>query len=469
VAAPLLLRPPSAPLPGWALYAAWATAIAAALVLAATGPWWAPLLVPGLILGVLLVTRAVRYPLLNLGLLLVLFALASRNEGGIGIAEVAFAAYYVPYLLCWYVTRLFVFREPLVQQRGDLAVLGLLGLALLGGVYGAVAGAHPSVLMGELGSFSLLAFYFPFREIAVRDRKGLNWLLGALVVLGVIAVSRNVFAFVQVLTSAPDLRGIAIARVVVNEVLIYFAATAALGGMLYLSRGTSMRRVAWHGAFLLCAVGVVLTQFRAFFLGLAVACAVAFLLTDGKRRLHLLAAAVFALVTMGAMAYAAIGDLFVVFMVGIFERTLSIGTASQDDISFINRFFEYERVWELIRERPLLGHGFGVEFGFYDAIDQATWTKAYVHNAYLHLWYKMGLVGLGIWCYVCALASWRGFWALRRGGDDVSRAAGVFVLCSLAGLSVAALASVLFNTDTIMPLAICLAVGAGLAHRRQTA
>jgi len=392
-----------------------------------------------------------------------LFIMASGNDPGVGVPELIFGGFYIPYLVGWYALRILVYREPLVQQRGDVAMLALFGVVALGAAMGLVTGNRPGQIISEAASFSLLGFYFPVREFCVRHRGGVVWVLGLIVAAGLVAVTRNILNFTDVVASAIDLRGVAAGRVADNEVIIYVATVAAASGTLFLRgwRGQALGFV----CFLLCFTGLVLTQFRAYYLAFGLAAGVAFLLLDGGRRRRLVGAVLLALVGIVGVAAVLVGDLLMVFVVGVIDRMLTIGSASTQDLSLLNRFLEYERAWELIWQSPVVGHGIGAEFGFYDAVYSATWVKGFIHNAYLQLWYKLGAVGLGVFLYLCALTAVRGFRAHRRAPADQDRAAGLFLLAMLCGLALAALVTVLFNTDTTFPLALCFGVGAAIAQR----
>lgn len=401
---------------------------------------------------------AVKWPAFHYGLLFSLFVYAAGNAAGVGLPELAFGLYYIPFLAWWFTSRLVIYNEPIIKQKGDLAILVFLALLPVFVVHGLVAGGKASVAVSELASFGLLAFYFPLREFCEREPKGRRWLVAFLVAIGIVATLRNFVTLASVFAASPDLRGIAFGRATQAEVLIFSSSVAAAAGMLFVRKKAHI--VLATGGFLMCSLGVLVTQYRSYYLGLIVALGVLFLVSNRPMRIRLTAIVVGSGTVAIVVAIAALGDLALLILGGLFERAASIGTASEQDISFINRFNEYAVVLQLILQSPIIGHGLGSEFGFYDAIFNFTWVKPYVHNGYLHIIYKMGIVGFSIMGYVVLIALVRGWKAARMSLDPDVRLGAAFAVAMIVGLGVAATATVLYNTDMMLPMTAALALSA---------
>jgi O-antigen ligase len=82
---------------------------------------------------------------------------------------------------------------------------------------------------------------------------------------------------------------------------------------------------------------------------------------------------------------------------------------------------EYGAVWDEIKQHPLAGSGFGTEY-----VGSWTTVRAWCHNAYEWIWWRLGLIGLA--AFVCfiggAAAAARGA-ARRLDGDNRSLALGL--------------------------------------------
>jgi O-antigen ligase len=413
-----------------------------------------------------ILVAAIRWPAFHYGVLFALFVYAAGNAAGVGIPEVAFGVYYIPFLAWWYISRLAIYHEPIIRQQGDIAILVFLALLPVFAVYGLLAGGKPSIAISELASFGLLAFYFPFREFCEREPHGRRWLIGFLIAIGIIATLRNFVTLASVFAASPDLRGIAFGRATQAEVLIFTSSVAAATGMLFVRKKAHI--VLATGCFLVCSLGVLVTQYRSYYLGLVVALGVLFLVSSRPMRIRLTAIVVGSGIIAVGVAVLVLGDLALLILGGLFERAASIGTASEQDISFINRFNEYAVVVQLIINSPIIGHGLGSEFGFYDAIFNFTWVKPYVHNGFLHLLYKMGIVGFALMGYIVVVALARGWKAARHAHDPDVRLGAAFAVAMIIGLGVAATATVLYNTDMMLPMTLALALCASVRSPQQS-
>lgn len=80
-------------------------------------------------------------------------------------------------------------------------------------------------------------------------------------------------------------------------------------------------------------------------------------------------------------------------------------TQGLQDISVTDRIYETQRVWDMIRQNPILGWGYGTEFLKYDVLFRRTSSvTSYIHNGYLAIWFKNGIIGLfAILAYVMTL------------------------------------------------------------------
>ncbi len=80
--------------------------------------------------------------------------------------------------------------------------------------------------------------------------------------------------------------------------------------------------------------------------------------------------------------------LFVQRFTGIFAQDTSEG-----NLSLEIRAVENVKVWEEISEFPIFGYGPGAEIDFRFAANGNTETRSFIHNGYLWLWHKFGILG----------------------------------------------------------------------------
>lgn len=90
------------------------------------------------------------------------------------------------------------------------------------------------------------------------------------------------------------------------------------------------------------------------------------------------------------------------------SSTNIVGAGVQQDSSINHRYYIWQVTWEMIRQHPLLGNGYGTYAQRFVEVRQALqergafpvqgWTSSldapYAHNEYLQVWAESGLVGL---------------------------------------------------------------------------
>ena len=444
------------------LVVGFALALGVSFAAALLAPEWAWLF-PAALLGGVAVAALPRRSETPLLLLLALFALVSGHSEGLEPQEVLFALAQFGYLAWWFWTRAVVFRAPLVRDAGDALMLAFLAYVPLSLGLTVLFRGEIATAATECLSLSLLGLYFPLREVLDKG-DGLRLVVALTLAFGAVATVRVLGSVRAALSDAEYAWQVAQGRVPMNETLLYSASLLTLC-LSALADRWRVRLLLLMG-FTLFTLGLVMTQWRAYYIGWAVALGAVVAWGSGRVRWRVVQVGVLAGVVGSALAIAVLGETVIVAAVGIAERVLSIGTATSTDVSLLNRFLEYRAVWPRLMESPVFGHGPGVTFGFYDAIFKATWVKSYVHNTYLILWFKFGLIGLvsflGVWAYSFATA----LRLSRTAPAALDRSVALFVAAALGGLAVSSLVSVaLVTDDTAYNFAVLFALSAGLRSR----
>jgi O-antigen ligase len=281
-----------------------------------------------------------------------------------------------------------------------------------------------------------------------------------------------IYVFVQIVlllqsafADAEQAWQIARGRVAMNEMLLLIP---ALWTAAFAARAERLNHwLLFAAAFAIFAVGVLLTQWRAYYIDLALGLGLLMLALRGRERGRLVGFIALGLLGVALVGVLLFSDLVAPVALGLADRILSIGTATQTDISLLNRLLETAQVWELIKANPIVGYGLGVEFGFYDAISRSTWVKTYVHNGYLMLWYKFGVLGL-----VAILLVWfRSIGAALRTAREAARPAFERTVALFAGISLIsilpshAVSATFVTGDTVLMFAVLTGLAAGLEAR----
>jgi O-antigen ligase len=240
---------------------------------------------------------------------------------------------------------------------------------------------------------------------------------------------------------------------------ILFASALVVG--LLTNRGA-------HGSLLLFCLavlmsGLVVTFARDAWLSFVVAGASAVVLArrPGRNRLIVGAALAGCLVVMVPVATGSSTHI----LDNVSARFLSI-TDYEKDVSAQHRFNEWQADLAMINARPLAGNGLGATVAFYSPMYQGDqegfWTETfYMHNSYLWLGAKTGLIGLMLFLALIIMPVVAGIGALRRMEDGRERACVVGLIAGLIAVAVSAMFASMLTSDHGTPL---LAVVIGCLH-----
>ena len=367
---------------------------------------------PALLLGGLGAWYLFRHPLLNLCVVLASFVLIVGYEEGIQPEEALYGIYYLAFLGHWYFTRLFLYRERLVETPEEKALVLFLALMTLAGVTGLfLFGNKPGAVISEWVSLSMLAFYFPVKEVCARYRKGPVLILGIILWIAFFVAVRNFINYQAILLSATQVWQVEKGRVATNDILLMIGSTFTLTLIVFTRK--------WRAALILLPLfalffgGLILTQSRGYWITFALAAVILFALVKAPQKKRMLAMAF-----MGAVLLFTIGFLFLretMFLVlsGLIERLGTLQSAATKDVSLINRFLESGAVWERIKQNPILGYGLGGSFHFFNITTHHTTDGTFAHNGYVYLWFKFGIFGLLTVLFFWLRSAWRGVQAFR--------------------------------------------------------
>ena len=450
------------------LGAAFVFVLAAVLALAALDAS-ALYAIPLLPVGAYVWLRVARHRLAYYWALMAFFGVQSGFSVGVSPLEVAFGLFYALYLAQWFYERVYARGERVLVTSTDKVLFAFLLYLLVAAGLGAFFGAEPMALASDLANFSTLALYFPTKEIVQRERHGAWHVLAILLLLGVLCSAFNCSEYSEKVSNASFAWQVARGRVTSNEMLLLIGSLVGLG-LSVLVRNTLVRAASLV-AFAIALAGLLLTQFRAYYVDFALGVLVISVLVRGRQKAALVGLLISGTVVLGALMFYVVGDALLLMAYGLVDRVLSIRTAGEMDISVLNRLLETRRVIELIVENPVVGYGLGVEFGFYDAIYDRTWVKTFVHNGYLMLWYKFGIIGLGmiLWLWLSTIRmGWR---ACRSTLKDPSRRAAVLLgTAVLISLLPSHVTSAAFSTmDTLVAFGTLLGLVAGAARPQAVA
>lgn len=404
-------------------------------------------------------------PLLNLAVVLFGFTAVINPNPGFQLSELLYALYYLAFMMHWYGQAFVLDRTPVLRSTEDRTAIFLLvaGLAL-SVVMGLVLTYPLDFMREEFQGFLMFAFYLPVKEACRKHRLASFLVLAVIVWLGTFIAIRNFLNYRAILLGATQIWEIADSRPGFNELHLTVAPLALL--ILWLT----LRHWAIRGLclllFLTTFAGLLLTKSRAFWVAFALGVLVLFVLMHRRERRQMLGLLTFGAIGSVAAALFFLGDLSTLVFEGLFNRFLSLETATTKDLSLVNRFNEASAVWERIKDNPLLGYGLGAPYKYYSWVYHFTSERSYVHIGYVGLWYKFGVWGLVGMLYFWVRAIWQGFTIYWGNAPDLVAALGLFGAASLTAMTLSTITHNPFMTmDTMFIFTILTGMVVGLSQR----
>lgn len=368
-----------------------ASLLALSLYTAAVAPRFAPLIPLGLA-GALALAWLIRRPLLHLCFVMLSLVFVLDLTEGIRLSEVVVTLYYLSYLGGWFMYHLVLRQTRLLVDPVDYAVAAFIAIVTLSLGLTVIYGGSAYVALNEWRRIVVVAFYFPLKWICIRDPKAIQALLITFVVIALVLVARNLVRYYFAFQSAEALWQIMTNRARTNE---RFIMIGFLGSLIFLFHASSWRtRLAFAATTTVLFSGTIAGLSRALWVATAFGLLVAILLMEGRQRFRILLLLGGAASSLALLAMVLFDDAFSFVLQGLVERFATLSSAASDDISLINRFYEWNSAWDRIVEAPLFGHGLGVSYPHYNLIWKVTQMKTFVHSTYVALLYRHGLVGV---------------------------------------------------------------------------
>lgn len=406
-----------------------------------------------------------RDPLRALSLTLLGFFFILRNNIDFPALEMAFHAYLLGYLAHWFISRAFFYKDAILKDLADWLFFFYLLYTTATLYLTIVFNGRLDIAITEWIPMTVFAIYFPIKEACYRYEKAVPAVLGSVVMLALVLVLFNFHEYYTDLTSAVELWRIAEERVRSNELLMM---VMAIGLGVHVVYAPSLRyRILALALSVPFLTGVAITQSRALWVATALGFGITFLVAEARerRRLILLATGGFAAVLLVGFIF--LSDYFLLVFSSLLDRFSSLQTATSKDISLINRFSEWSAAWEAIKHSPILGHGYGVQFQFFDLTREVTMVKSHIHSVYIGVLYRHGLIGLGLIGTFYLLSLKKAFFMVRcKGIAFQDRLLAIGALSSLVAITLGASTESLLLVDPgTMTIALVTGLVAGRWHR----
>lgn len=353
----------------------------------------------------------IKRPELFLYLALAGFVIITDHQAGIQPLEALYGLLFIGFLGYWYFVQFFLKEEGIIKSSTDKALVLFLLYVALSTSWAILFGAKMSVIIGEALILLMIGFYFPVADLIRRNPEKTKRILLVICWFGLFVSLRNIQEYRTEVTTAEKLYQVLSGRVALNEVMLMMPSLGALTFLLYAE--TWKQRFILAGLFLLFFASLIVTQSRGYWMAFFLGALALFWFTDLRRKANIML-----LFLCGVIGFISIGYLLFpqyapLVIAGMAERLGSLTTAITSDISLVNRFFESMAVWEYIKANPVLGYGIGTPYEYFNIISDHTRRWAFIHNGYLGMWYKYGIIGLGLLLYFWLRSIWSGIQIFR--------------------------------------------------------
>jgi O-antigen ligase len=213
-------------------------------------------------------------------------------------------------------------------------------------------------------------------------------------------------------------------------------------------------------------VGLSMTFYRMAFLGLAGGLITLLLLASGRgRRLFVVGFWIVAAGTVAASAWYAAGGNQKRDPISALERRVASIGDYDNDVSAQHRLHEWATARQMIAQHPILGNGMGARVGFHSPMfnpltnTYGFWSHdTYIHNVYLWLLTKLGIIGFALLIGFVVTALVHGARRIRLAPPGTRRSVPAGLIASIVALMISSFFGRILTLPTITPF-VAFALG----------
>jgi O-antigen ligase len=414
--------------------------------------WYFPLA----LLGLVYLWFSWKYPLVWVGSAILLhIPLFIQNTETITANEVLIGLYIMVPLGLWFYRRLIGARPAFLFSNSDYFFAGFFLLSLASIVLAVINGFELSRWVREILSYSWFLLYFPIRE-TIKKRNDLWFVVIPFLILAAVIAAHSVFLYRTGAGAAEYLWEIFGARKARHEPLLMATIILSIAYLVYSYSVSWKVTLASTTAFFSAAL--LVTFSRGYWLATIFALLLMFVFLDPSQKTKF----IFLLFLFGLASivvfFAFFGELANSILKGVAVRLVR-ASALLADPSLRNRESESAALFREIFKSPILGHGLGATFTFHNTILQRTQVSDYSHNAYLFLWFKLGIVGLITFLSAYLLKLRDCYRAYRKVQDRFVKSTQLGIFCTLTTMLLISVTSPQFHTrNSILIIALAWAI-----------
>jgi O-antigen ligase len=361
------------------------------------------------------------YSFVNLGFwlftaILCFFPILVFRGSNLSASQYLYALYlYVP-LIWWFFKKIFILKERIFDDFTDWAVLVFVLMCFFSIIITKYYGFDTGMWLREFLVYVFYLYYYPIKDFLKKKKKNLNIIIAALLSLTIIITLYYLYSYTNKMALAQQFFQVYGNRMASNEDL--FMISILIVYPLIFTTTSRKTRLFFIGIFGMFIVGLLVTFTRSYLfltiLGLLII--PFFMEKNHRKRMYLL---------LIELAIVALLILFLLFnkyakilFEGIIYRYLGTG---KGDMSLMQRIIESQALYKVVEENPFLGYGLGATFRRYDLWFELHRLVYYAHNAYLYLWFKLGIPGLVCFMSVYLYKVYECWFAIKKCKDIIRR------------------------------------------------
>ncbi len=281
----------------------------------------------------------------------------------------------------------------------DKSFLALYVVLFYGLILGIIYGNPLFEVAAELTRYLPVFGYFFFRDLmTVEKRKSI--FLSLLFVIILFVIARNFYFYREIIIQSTAIWQTESARVPVNEVIVLLGTVVFIVfASLYAKKSIAIVCLLLFGASF---ISLILTQSRGYWLAFLISSIAMLFLANGKSKIRIIIYGLVLLSTITAVVAIFFQDSLELIIDGLLKRVGTLGNVGMDS-SLQDRYRETKVVLDKIFQNPIAGHGFGTTFRREAIRPRAIYIGplSFIHNGYLTVWFKFGIVGLGVFLAFC--------------------------------------------------------------------
>lgn len=348
---------------------------------------------PGIAVFCLIIAAFLRNPVYFLYLYFLSFTLFLQDEPGIQVTDVIFFSLTLLFIFICLIPYIITGRAEIDTSIDKWYVLFIISLGF-GFINGLIVSNSRMYTFSDMTYFIGVILYFPFKyHFKSEDFRRVVFLI--LIFMCGFVLIRNFLNYREIIVQSTISWEIQDARVAENEIIVLVG--AILSFLAYAYHPNKLLKVVFFFIYSLFVAGLILTQSRGYWITLLIATVIIVFMSDQPAKKYTIAGPLI-LGGIGIfVAYFFFNHIFFIVIKALSKRFTSISTVSSTSkmgASLLERVLETKTIVTRLLHNPIAGYGMGTTYQRYYILLKTYMTMTYIHDGYLAIWFKAGLVGL---------------------------------------------------------------------------